>query len=493
MTTSGPGWLSGTPGWPAVRALVAGLSAGLVAAGCAAGTDPGALQDLPGTTRQQLIQERDEPAVVLLETSYATTFSVPGVDGDTPAEHALIASLQARGRTGEIPNTTKALTDVEVQELDAHPDLYFKTVDPVRTVPATATFRCTGSIVTPDGYVVTAAHCTAPATDARNSAYLRSGLQAAIDASAQDQVNASCCAFDNDQQKYLFEACQKFVASHVQVAVAEATTLTALLFPSSSTGHRQETKAPLTVVTQGKAPPASSGPFGDRDVSIVKLAGFRDLPTLPVGSDRDIEAGQQLYVDGYPGAAENGNLENLSTPSVTTGPISAKKTSDQGLPLLETPATVSGGNSGGPGLNDANQMVGVVSYGSALAGAAYNYLIGASVVQEDLRQKGIRPRESATTHYLDLALNDLHRQYLKRALAELQRVKQLDPGHPTVDTFIVRTQEDVQQGRDRTPLLDGLALLLAAAAAGTLLLVTVVVGVVVVVLVRQTSGSRAGG
>jgi S1-C subfamily serine protease len=468
--------------------LVAAIASSFAAAGCAP-ADPGALQDFPNTTRQQLIQERDEPAIVLLEMSYTATFVVPTADGTTPATRALVASLEARRDAGLLPNDRTYLNDLLVQEYYANPDQYFTLVPPFQQVQATVTFRCTGAIVTPDGYVVTAAHCTAPPKDSRLQGYLASGVQATIDAGS----HATPDGWTTDQLKYLFLAYQKFIGAHTQMT-AESAALTGLLFSASSTGHVQEKRVPLTVVTQGSAPASSTGPFGDRDVSIVKLGGQNDLPTLPVGSDADVEAGQQIYVDGFPGAAENGNLENLSTPSITAGPISAKKTSDQGLPLLETPAAISGGNSGGPGLDDANRMVGVVSYGSSVVGTSYNYLIGASIVQDDLRAAGIRPRESATTDAFDRGLNDLHRRYFRRALSEFETVQRLDPDHPTVSGYITRSEDAIERGQDQTPPVDvspQLLAVLAALAAGIVLVATIATAArIVVSLVRRSPARR---
>jgi S1-C subfamily serine protease len=446
--------------------LIAGALAALPTSVCGTlGTDNGALKDFPGTTRQQLIQERDEPAVVLIDTSYSATFSVPGINGDTPAIKAMQAAVNQQAIAGQIPADTKSLNDTKVQILLSNPDGYFAVEDPATPAKAAADFRCTGSIITPDGYIVTAAHCISSPADTRYQAYLQGGLQQALDDTGRGVVGTG---WDSDQAKVLAQAGSRFLALHAQMT-AETTTITVHLFSSGASGQRQELESPATVVAQGNAPPKSTGPFGDRDVAILKIDGFQNLPTLPLGSDTDVEAGQQLYVDGYPGAAENGNIANLSTPSITAGSISARKVSDLGVPLLETTATVSPGNSGGPGLSADNRIVGIVSYGSTTAGAAYNYLIGASVVAEYLRQKHVVPRESTTTHVFDVALDDYHRQYYKRALAGFEQVAKLDPTHPTVEDFIHRSEDALQQGQDRTPVLDGTALVAVAAGAAVLL------------------------
>jgi hypothetical protein len=288
---------------------------------------------------------------------------------------------------------------------------------------------------------------------------------------------------DADQQKVLSSAVENFLAARATIS-DESQQILAALFATSSTGSRQAPLKPVSLVTQGKAPGSGDSSFGDKDVSILKLDGFTDLPTLPVASDAAVDGGQQIFIDGYPGGAQRDTLDQLSTPSVTSGTISSKKASDLGVPLLETTATVSPGNSGGPGLNDQGEMIGVVSYGISGNGASYNYLIGASVVQTLLREKNIQPRESAVTHLFDVGLNQFHQHHYSAALKYFQQVKGVYPGHPTVDSLVQRSQEAIQQGKDQTSVLDGLPLVPIMVGTGAAF-VLAVVGIATLLIVRS--------
>jgi serine protease Do len=473
-----------------VYVLAGGAVVALVAAGC--GSDnPGALQDFPGTTRQQLLGERVSPAIQVVQTEYKATVSVPtfGVNGQALQDLARQVATQAIN--GQIARDDKSLRDAYTKGIAANPDAYLTATPPGDQANVTVDFQCTGSIVTPDGYIVTAAHCTNVPADERTDAYIKTGLQPLVDKQVKAFQDAAAAqgSFDADQQKQLATAVSTFLQEHEQVS-NETSKLATALYAFSDTGQHQVATATLSLVTQGTAPPKSTGPFGDKDVSIVKMDGHNDLPTVPVTSDTGMEGGQQLFIDGYPGNFLGGSLDKESPTTVTAGPISSRKVSDSGVPLLETTATAAPGSSGSPGLDDAGRMVGVVSYGSG----QYNYLVGGSVVQQYLREKNIQPRESTTTHLYDIALNDFHRQYYKRALQEFQQVKQLSGTHPYVDSFLQRTQEAIQAGSDRTPLIDGTALVLVvAAAAGLVVLVAAALTFLLVRLRRpRPSGAAAG-
>ncbi|HYZ00067.1 MAG TPA: serine protease, partial [Candidatus Binatia bacterium] len=347
------------------RLLGAVAAVSLVAAACG-GSNPAALQDIPGTTRQQMISDRNNPAVQIIVTQYKATVTAPTLGVNDAALNALAQQVGQQAAAGQIGSDQKSLVDSLVNGIAANPAAYFTAGAPVQT-SATATFQCTGSVVTPDGYIVTAAHCTQPASDELHQAYVQTGLKPILDATIQG-IKEGASDLTADQQKKLADAAASFVADKAQVSGEQKSIFTGL-FSSSSSGNREVTKKTLSVVTQGTAPKSSDGPFGEKDVSILKLDGYNNLPTLPITGDADVSSGQPLYVDGYPGNAENGNLDNLSTPTVTAGSVSAKKTSDAGVPLIETTATVSGGNSGGPGFDQDGAMIGVVSYGTSSNGA----------------------------------------------------------------------------------------------------------------------------
>ena len=97
------------------------------------------------------------------------------------------------------------------------------------------------------------------------------------------------------------------------------------------------------------------------DLAIVKING-RDLPTAPIGSSQELKVGQLAIAIGSP----LGNYQNSVTSGVVSGlgrQIQASDvtgTSSERLTnLIQTDAAINQGNSGGPLINSAGQVIGI--------------------------------------------------------------------------------------------------------------------------------------
>ncbi len=90
------------------------------------------------------------------------------------------------------------------------------------------------------------------------------------------------------------------------------------------------------------------------DVAVIKIDA-KGLPTVPLGSTRDLRPGEWVAAIGSPFGFEN---------SVTVGVVSAKGRSlpDDGyVPFLQTDVAINPGNSGGPLFNARGEVVGINS------------------------------------------------------------------------------------------------------------------------------------
>ncbi len=90
------------------------------------------------------------------------------------------------------------------------------------------------------------------------------------------------------------------------------------------------------------------------DVAVLKI-GAKDLPTVRLGSTRDLQVGEWVLAIGSPFGFEN---------SVTAGVVSAKGRSlpdDSLVPFIQTDVAVNPGNSGGPLFNARGEVVGINS------------------------------------------------------------------------------------------------------------------------------------
>jgi hypothetical protein len=89
-----------------------------------------------------------------------------------------------------------------------------------------------------------------------------------------------------------------------------------------------------------------------KDIAIIHVAGF-GLPTVSLGDSETLKPGQRVVIIGNP----LGMLEG----SVSTGVVSGIRPMD-GYKVVQTDATANPGNSGGPMLDDAGAVVGIVSF-----------------------------------------------------------------------------------------------------------------------------------
>jgi serine protease Do len=90
------------------------------------------------------------------------------------------------------------------------------------------------------------------------------------------------------------------------------------------------------------------------DIAVLKIDA-KDLPTVAVGSTRQLKVGEWVLAIGSPFGFEN---------TVTAGVVSAKGRSlpdDSYVPFIQTDVAINPGNSGGPLLNARGEVVGINS------------------------------------------------------------------------------------------------------------------------------------
>ena len=143
------------------------------------------------------------------------------------------------------------------------------------------------------------------------------------------------------------------------------------------------------------------------DVALLQVEGVSGLPTVTLGSSDALQVGDSVVTVGNALALEGG-------PTVTTGIVSALNrqidTDTETLShLIQTDAPINAGNSGGPLLNSAAQVVGM---NTAVAGNAQN--IGFAIAIDTIKPlvntlaKGGTPSGSSSTSgaYLGVSLSD---------------------------------------------------------------------------------------
>ncbi|HPF77280.1 serine protease, partial [Phycicoccus elongatus] len=337
----------------------------------------------------------------------------------------------------------------------------------------------TGFVVNAEGYLVTAAHVIAPDPDELKVEFARAGLRDLI-ANDLDEVQASGVAYSPANLDTLAQAFQDWYVRYLEVGEV-STTVSAQIGVATAGVDKTQRGQPAEIIKVG-------APYPGKDVAVLKLDGAAHLPTLPLGDDADVPEGSTLHVTGYPAAStfsSGMSADSQVQPTITEGPLTAIKKTETGMPVFQTQAPASPGNSGGPVLDDAGNVVGILvasavaDDGTALEGQ--EFVIPISVVRQMLNETNVKPGESATTQAYNVALGAYFDKYYKRAMPEFQRVQALYPEHPYVAEYITRTQQAIDAGKDETPN----SLMLWVALAGGVLMVLAVGGVGGFLLLRK--------
>jgi serine protease Do len=199
---------------------------------------------------------------------------------------------------------------------------------------------------------------------------------------------------------------------------------------------------PFEIKTYGA--PAGQG----KDVAVLKVE-TRNAPVLKVADSDAVRLQEQVTVAGYPWAAdtEDGTLsdDSFMQASFTNGRVSSIKNAADGSKIIQISAPVTKGNSGGPVLNEAGQVIGLYAfqgdqvYQQDVQG--FNFAVGSNTAMEFVRQAGTTNEEGPT----DAAYREGMELYWKGkytdAIAKFQEVKNLFPQHGETDKLIQTAQE----------------------------------------------------
>jgi hypothetical protein len=192
---------------------------------------------------------------------------------------------------------------------------------------------------------------------------------------------------------------------------------------------------------------------------LLKIDGQEHLPTISVGENDDVSPGSTVHVVGFPAASTFSpglSRDAQVQPTVTEGPVTAIKSTGSGMPVFQTQAPSSPGNSGGPVLTDDGTSVGVLvatavnSDGTAAQGQAF--VIPASEVLDMLEQNGVTAQESDTTEAYGDAVDAFYAERYKEAVPLFEKSETLYPAHPFAAKFIQDSKTAIEEGRDKTPV-----------------------------------------
>jgi len=136
--------------------------------------------------------------------------------------------------------------------------------------------------------------------------------------------------------------------------------------------------------------------FRDNDIALVKLQEPLDsIQPLILETEKNAESGDNIYALGFPGISDSLDESFTGYPediTITSGIIS-KIAETNNTKFYQIDATISGGNSGGPLINEQGYVIGINSFGilnedgSAAAGYNGSYLLDRLITK--LKEKDI--------------------------------------------------------------------------------------------------------
>lgn len=364
----------------------------------------------------------------------------------------VMAHLLAAGS----PAATEAATEAELQSavFRAKPAVVMIAV----RIGATATVRCStgppavvrpgtigelgsGSIIHPDGWIVTNGHVVQP---------YQEGAAGPLGVELLERAVASACAPELDGLS------PPARTERIRALAAQPENRGGLVVERALEVHLSNGKAypaavkfysPPAYVVVGTRTDASGNAHEEhgRDVAIVKVED-KELPVVRLaGHSTDLHLGQALFVIGFPGVVASHELLSRATryePSITTGRVSGFKQDIGGQRVIQTDAAIIQGNSGGPVFDDRGQVVGAATFTSTQGDQVvqgFNFLIPVETIQEAARAAGVVPKGDSMftrlwNHGVDLYVRDLH----YRAYRNMSAADRIHPGFPDVE----RVRED---------------------------------------------------
>ncbi len=190
-----------------------------------------------------------------------------------------------------------------------------------------------------------------------------------------------------------------------------------------------------------------------KDVAVLKIEG-KNLPTLKLGDSDDIRNQDNIWVSGYPAAADSDLLSPDSSlvSSMNAGQISATdKKTEQGSPVIQINAAATHGNSGGPVINDKGEIIGLLTFrGDNVNGQevqGFNFSVPVNTVKEFVNQAGAKNTASESDRHYKEGLELYWGGYYENALEKFEAVQRIYPNHSEIKKFIANSEEKAGESK----------------------------------------------
>ena len=313
--------------------------------------------------------------------------------------------------------------------------------------------RCSGFVVNPNGYIVTAGHCVDEGEYGARGTALELGVQWLIDNGWARQRDFNFL-LNEAHLSWGVEGKERGTPAdlivHVQHGVAAGGLRTGEAFPARVVEHSS---------------------IVDGDVALLKIEAS-DLPSIQIAADSDIAIGTNVLSVGYPGSSD-AVTDASYEPTFKDGQINSKKTREGGLlPVYEMSAALSGGMSGGPTVDMTGDVVGINSFNIVGETEAFNFITPSSLVTEMLARNGVQAELGPIDIAYRAGLTAYYSGDYQTAVDKFTEVLALSPTHQQAQEFkVLATKEAANNPPPAEPSRSGSFPVVPVAGAAAVLLV----------------------
>jgi len=242
--------------------------------------------------------------------------------------------------------------------------------------------------------------------------------------------------------------------------------------------------------------PTGEGADQGKDVAVVKIE-VRNAPVLKLADSDKVQLQDHVTVIGYPGAADTFSSGLLSQKSaleatINDGKISARKQAASGAPILQTSAPATHGNSGGPVLNDASEVIGLLTFRGDTVNnqevSGFAFIVPSNTVMEYVKSAGASNVEGPTDTLFREGLDYYWNDYYSAAIPKFEEVKRLFPQHSEVDRLVQSSQQAKSEGKEKSSFPFWLVAVIVVV---LLLLVLLIIIIVAAVLIAKKRKKKA--
>jgi S1-C subfamily serine protease len=395
------------------------------------------------------IAERNKPGTVMVQSTFKGTVSIIQPIANAEAVNELVTSIRTQVAEGQIPQ--KDFWHTYIMALCKDIDKYMMKGTEVVKKDLDALMIGSGFIITPDGYLVTNCHVVDENDQVTQENFAMQAFEEIIEADLRSFEETTNHTLTEEESTAFREANAWYFSQTLEVGDIDKT-FKIIMGITGKEGKIVPVTLDAKLIIKGE-------PIPGKDVAILKLPGNKEYPTTRIGDDKKMRVGEQVYALGYPGVATFHPLiseESIAEATLTRGIVSARKTMRDGWQVIQTDVAITHGNSGGPVFNDKGEVIGLATFGSSdeergQEVQGMNFIVPTTVVQEFIKEKGIKPAMSKTSLLFEQGLEFFHKGWYKKALEKFRQVKKLNATYPFVDTYLNDTSDNLQKGLDKEP------------------------------------------